>query len=67
MFFVSDNPIEHKRISKIERDYIVMSLAESTHKETGKVYSIILLTNLSILYKGYRSMLTIAVHTNIDI
>jgi hypothetical protein len=37
MFFVSDNPIEHKRISKIERDYIVMSLAESTHKETGKV------------------------------
>lgn len=37
MLLVSDNPMEHKRISKIEQEYIVMSLAESRHAETGKV------------------------------
>lgn len=36
MFMVSDSPAEHKRISQIEKEYIIMSLAESAHKETGK-------------------------------
>ena len=40
MLLVSDSPLEHKRISKIEKEYIVMSLAESAHKETGKVGTI---------------------------
>ncbi|XP_033757483.1 LOW QUALITY PROTEIN: uncharacterized transporter slc-17.2-like [Pecten maximus] len=32
----SDSPMEHKGITKEERDYITHALAESTHKESGK-------------------------------
>lgn len=36
MLLVSDSPMEHKRISKIEREYIMLSLAESKHSEEGE-------------------------------
>ncbi|XP_071171387.1 sialin-like [Mytilus edulis] len=52
MLLVSDNPMEHKRISKIEQEYIVMSLAESRHAETGKDLDVpwkSILTSLPVL------------------
>ena len=45
MFFVSDSPTQHKRISKIERDYIQESLSivtlsadKSQQDKVGNVY-----------------------------
>lgn len=36
MFFVSDSPVEHKRISHEEKEYIIASLVESAHKKNRK-------------------------------
>lgn len=41
MFFVSDSPVEHKRISHEEKDYIIASLVESAHKKNRKVLRIV--------------------------
>ncbi|XP_071147741.1 sialin-like isoform X2 [Mytilus edulis] len=36
MFFVSGSPVEHKRISHEEKEYIIASLVESAHKKNRK-------------------------------
>ena len=37
MWFVSDTPAEHKRISREEKEYIMGLLANSTHDTKKKV------------------------------